>query len=149
MTLPGATIPVKVPWDDSMGGPVGGIVTGSTPPLPFGTALPSTALGWIFFYFYPKRDGVTMFYPNHHIRTYCLYLGSFIHNGLKLDLGVYEAPGGSVSHTIVYGEYDSEYMSGVINFEDDYFNFQAFRYQINKKMYEDYLKDNRGHHGNH
>ena len=76
-----------------------------------------------------------MHYPNHHIRTYCLYLGSLICSGYKLDMGVYEAPGGEVSHAIVYGDEDHEYMSGEIEF-----NLPGVPYQINRLLWEDHLK---------
>jgi hypothetical protein len=80
-----------------------------------------------------------MFYPNHYIRTYCLYLGSLEYNGKKLDMGVYEYEG-NVSHAIVYGEKDYEYMSGIINFEDDNYNFQGVPYKINMLLYQDHVK---------
>jgi hypothetical protein len=86
-----------------------------------------------------------MFYPNHHIRSYCLYLGSFIYDNLKLDMGVYEHPNDShISHAIVYGNEDSQYMSGLIDFEDNRYNFQSLQYLVNKLLYEDYLKRKKG-----
>jgi hypothetical protein len=82
-----------------------------------------------------------MFYPNHHCRSYCLYLGSLEYNNQKLDMGVYEHPNDLyVSHAIVYGEEDSQYMSGIIDFEKIKYNFTGAQYQINKLLYEDYLK---------
>lgn len=58
-----------------------------------------------------------MFYPKHKIREYCLYLGSLeLIDGKKYDLGVYEELGGRVSHAIVSGESDSEYISGDIRY---------------------------------
>jgi len=53
-----------------------------------------------------------MYYPDHHIRTYCRYLGSVLINDSKYDLGVYMNPDGSVSHAIVYGNDDGDYLSG-------------------------------------
>ena len=82
-----------------------------------------------------------MFYPNHHCRSYCLYLGSLEYNGSKLDMGVYEHPDGiHISHAIIYGEEDSQYMSGTIDFKNIERNFNNIQYQINKLLYEDYLK---------
>jgi hypothetical protein len=53
-----------------------------------------------------------MFYPNHHIRTYCEYLGSITIDGHNYDLGVYIQKDKTVSHAIVCGEDDSDYISG-------------------------------------
>lgn len=58
---------------------------------------------------------------------------------MKLDLGVYEAPNGNGSHAIVSGKEDYEYYSGDINFENDEFNFHSLYYDINKKLYENYI----------
>lgn len=82
-----------------------------------------------------------MYYPEHQIRTYCLYLGSLIYNGHKLDMGVYEHPDDThVSHAIVYGDEDSHYMSGLIDFKNEQHNFHGTPYQINRLLYDDYLK---------
>lgn len=81
-----------------------------------------------------------MHYPQHQIRGYCLYLGSLSYNNHCLDMGVYEHPDGTVSHAIVYGEEDHEYMSGEIDFDNPKYNFLGMRYQINRLLYEDYLK---------
>jgi hypothetical protein len=81
-----------------------------------------------------------MYYPKHQIRSYCLYLGSMALNNRRLDMGVYEHPDdGGVSHAIVFGEEDNEYMSGIIDFKSPEFNFQGEAYKINKQLYEDYL----------
>lgn len=80
-----------------------------------------------------------MFYPNHHCRSYCRYLGSLTYNDHKLDMGVYESTDGSVSHAIVFGPEPSEYFSGDINFTDPARNFQGTQYKINKILYENWL----------
>lgn len=77
-----------------------------------------------------------MYYPKHQIRSYCLYLGSLIYNDHKLDMGVYEHPDGCVSHAIVFGEKDHEYMSGEIDFEND----KGMFFWINRLLYADHLK---------
>lgn len=76
-----------------------------------------------------------MFYPRHQIREYCLYLGSMeLIDGKKYDLGVYEKPSGEVSHAIVFGEQDSEYISGDIK----YFSNTAVT-KLNWEFYMQYL----------
>ena len=81
-----------------------------------------------------------MYYPEHRIRAYCLYLGSLTYNNLKLDMGVYEAPSGEVSNAIVHGYDEAQYLSGEINFKEERNNFQGVVYKINRLLYEDYLK---------
>ena len=60
-----------------------------------------------------------MFYPEHHLWDYCTYLGSEVIEGVNIDLGVFEIPNTDgaiedVSHAIVYGKQDWEYLSGPI-----------------------------------
>lgn len=81
-----------------------------------------------------------MFYPNHHIRTYCLYLGSITLNDTNFDLGVYEQKDGSVSHAIVYGEDPSEYISGEFIFRGEpCADWKSLRARVNKIAYDAYL----------
>jgi len=80
-----------------------------------------------------------MFYPNHQIRDYCLYLGSFEHENLKFDFGVYEKSDGRTSHAIVYGDEDSEYMSGEFDLENPEHNFKSWYCKINEELYRNHL----------
>jgi len=82
-----------------------------------------------------------MFYPNHQIRTYCKYLGSLTYNKHKLDLGVYETPSGYVSHAIVCGDKDHEYLSGDIDLIHNRYEPQSFQYQVNKALYVESLQE--------
>lgn len=86
-----------------------------------------------------------MFYPNHHIRTYCIYLGSLIYQGNKYDLGVYIHPDTSVSHAIVYGDDPDKYMSGEFIFKgvgiEFHRKFTSFLYLLNESFYKEYLKE--------
>jgi hypothetical protein len=78
-----------------------------------------------------------MFYPKHQIRSYCLYLGSFQFEDDKLDMGVYEHPDGRVSHAIVFGEEDDEYLSG--EFDPDSpceSEWPGVKSKINKLLYQ-------------
>ena len=80
-----------------------------------------------------------MFYPNHQIRDYCVYLGSLESNGRKMDMGVYEHPDGkTTSHAIVYGNEDSNYFSGEFEFYNPN-NFKSWYYKINEELYKEYL----------
>ena len=85
-----------------------------------------------------------MFYPNHHIRTYCVYLGSFELGNIKMDFGVYEH-NDEVSHAIVFGNEDSEYMSGEFIFDGKLlapeYRFKSLRAQMNERLYQEYLDD--------
>lgn len=56
-------------------------------------------------------------FPDHHIWTYCVYLGPYDYKGRKFDLGVYVDPQGHVSNAIVYGGEDNEYLSGGLDYE--------------------------------
>lgn len=83
-----------------------------------------------------------MFYPEHRVRTYCLYLGSFSLDGRRYDMGVYEQRNGAVSHGIVCGEDDSEYLSGKFMSQGDPIEHQwsGIVYQINVLLYMQYLQ---------
>jgi hypothetical protein len=76
-----------------------------------------------------------MFYPKHHLRSYCRYLGSLEINGKKLDMGVYEAPNNTVSHAIVFGNEDWEYYSGDIDLTHPERNLQSTPFSINRLLY--------------
>jgi hypothetical protein len=84
-----------------------------------------------------------MFYPNHQIRSYCIYLGSIEVDNLKLDMGVYEHGKGTgrTSHAIVCGEEDSNYMSGEFNLQNPKYSFQSWYYKINEILYKKYLEE--------
>lgn len=87
-----------------------------------------------------------MFYPNHQIRSYCIYLGSLQIGSHKYDMGVYENKKyNTVSHAIVFGEEDSEYKSGEFIFQSEWlpkhFRFQSFLYKINEELYKEYLEN--------
>lgn len=83
-----------------------------------------------------------MFYPNHHTRTYCIYLGSITYQDHNYDLGVYIHPDKSVSHDIVFGNEDYEYMSGEIIFRNVWQNnrFTNTLCLINEILYKDYCE---------
>ena len=87
-----------------------------------------------------------MFYPNHQIRSYCIYLGSLKIGSHKYDMGVYEnKKDNAVSHAIVFGEKDSEYMSGEFIFQSEWLpskhRFQSLLYKINEELYKEYLEN--------
>ncbi len=85
------------------------------------------------------------FFPNHHIRTYCLYLGSVKIKDSMYDFGVYIKPDKSVSHAIVFGDHDPEYYSGEFIFQDEWlpetFRFNSLIYKLNETFYNLYLED--------
>ena len=85
-----------------------------------------------------------MFYPNHHIRTYCIYLGSFKLDKQKVDFGVYKR-NDEVSHAIVFGNEDPEYISGEFIFNgkllEQAFRFDSLLPQLNERLYQEYLKE--------
>lgn len=87
-----------------------------------------------------------MFYPDHHIRTYCIYLGSFDRGDTKVDFGVYKR-NNEVSHAIVFGDKDSEYISGEFIFNNKLISpahrFKSLYSQLNERLYEEYLKNPR------
>jgi len=88
------------------------------------------------------------YYPNHHIRTYCVHLGGLILDNKKYDMGVYvnndNVSHASVSHAIVFGNDDNEYMSGEFINEnkwlDKCFRFQSLLYKLNEVLYKEHLK---------
>lgn len=49
---------------------------------------------------------------DHHIWTYCIYLGTIKHEGEYYDLGVYPDGSYGPSHATVSGKEPSEYSSG-------------------------------------
>lgn len=72
---------------------------------------------------------------NHHIWTYCIYLGTIKHDGRYYDLGVF--PGGSrgPSDATVYGKEDREYNSGDLR----YFQHDPVRKETIRR-WKQYLK---------
>lgn len=86
-----------------------------------------------------------MIYPDHHIRLYCIYLGSLEIGYREYDMGVYVRPDGSVSHAIVYGSEPSEYFSGEFIFRgellDERYRFSSFFYKVNETLFQEYIKN--------
>jgi hypothetical protein len=82
-----------------------------------------------------------MFYPDHQIRTYCIYLGSFELADQKYDMGVYIAEDKSVSHAIVFGNDPSEYLSGkfMTDLVIEIFYPDPCLYKMNEALYKHYL----------
>jgi hypothetical protein len=86
-----------------------------------------------------------MIYPNHRIRTYCIYLGSLKINNDFYDMGVYIHPNKSVSHAIVFGDDNSNYISGEFVSQGemlpDELQFPSFIAKINLELYKEYIKN--------
>lgn len=69
-----------------------------------------------------KQDLSDLHFPNHHIWTYCLFLGKFTDSkGEHYDLGVHFNEGSlwsyKFSDATVYGNEPYEYSSGVMDFD--------------------------------
>lgn len=77
-----------------------------------------------------------MFFPDHELREYCLYLGSVeLPDGRKFDLGVYEQkPQEITSHAIVFGPKPHEYISGEVHSMSE-----GTITKLNKAVYLQYL----------